>query len=108
MSPNSVPSYDPTTWRLKTFFEAVVEFLDGSDSPRDYLERCLERIARCESEVMAFAHLNIESARAQADAATKRYRMGHAISSVDGLPIGIEFVLVSCVDYHYPCGYERG
>jgi len=90
MSPNSVPSYDPTTWRLKTFFDAIVDFPDGSDSPRDYLERCLEEIARRESEVMAFAHLNIEGARAQADAATERYRMGHAMSSVDGLPIGIK------------------
>ena len=70
MSPNSVPSYDSTTWRLKTFFDVVVEFVDGSDSPRDYLERCLEKIAQRESEVMAFAHLNIENARAQADSAT--------------------------------------
>ena len=90
MSPNSAPSYDPTTWQLKTFFDAIVEFLEGSDSPRGYLERCLEEIARRESEVMAFAHLNIAGARAQADAATERYRTGHAMSPVDGLPIGIK------------------
>lgn len=38
-------------------------FLDGSETPRAYLERCLETIAAREPEVMAFAHLHEEGAR---------------------------------------------
>ncbi len=89
-SAGTAPAYDPKIWRLKTFFDAVPGFLDGSDTPRAYLERCLEDIARREDEVMAFAHMNAEGARAQADAATGRYRAGRALSPVDGLPIGIK------------------
>ena len=89
-SAGAAPAYDPATWRLKTFFDAVRGFSDGSDSPRAYLERCLEDIAAGEDEVMAFAHLNTEGARAQADAAAERYRAGNPLSPVDGLPIGIK------------------
>ena len=89
-SAGTAPAYDPKIWRLKTFFDAVPGFLDGSDTPRAYLERCLEDIARREDEVMAFAHMNAEGARAQVDAATGRYRAGRALSPVDGLPIGIK------------------
>ncbi len=93
MAPESVAAttaYDPKTWRLKTFFDVVPGFLDGSDTPRDYLERCLDDIAAREHEVMAFAFLNADGAREQADAATERYRAGRPLSPVDGLPIGIK------------------
>ncbi len=83
-------AYDPKSWRLKTFFDVVPCFLDGSDTPRAYLERCLDDIAAREDEVMAFAFLNADGARAQADAATTRYRAGHPLSPVDGLAIGIK------------------
>ena len=89
-SAGAAPTYDPTIWKLKTFFDAVPGFSDGPDTPRAYLERCLEEIASREDEVMAFAHLNAEGARAQADAATGRYRAGNPLSPVDGLPIGIK------------------
>ncbi len=89
-SAGAAPAYDPTIWRLRTFHDAVAGFHDGSDTPRDYLERCLADIAAREDEVMAFAYLNTDGARAQADAATERYRAGHKLSPVDGLPIGIK------------------
>ena len=83
-------AYDPANWRLKTFHDAVESFSEGMDTPRAYLERCFEDIAAREDEVMAFAHLNTDGARAQADAATERYKAGKPISPVDGLPIGIK------------------
>ncbi len=57
------------------------------------LERCLERIAARESEVKAFVVLNIEAARAAADAATARYRAGKPLSGVDGCPVGIKDIM---------------
>ncbi len=68
--------YTPQTFRPLTFHDAVPRFRDGSDTPRAYLERCLATIAEREPEVMAFAHLNEDGARAAADASTARYRAG--------------------------------
>ena len=36
--------YDPTDTKLLTFHDHVPRFVDGSDTPRAYLERCLETI----------------------------------------------------------------
>ena len=82
--------YDPKTWQLLTFHDAVPKFHDGSDTPRDYLERCLETIAGREDQVMAFAYLDADGARRAADASTARYKDGRALSPVDGMPIGIK------------------
>lgn len=84
------PSYSPASFRPLTFHDALAAFGDGTDSPRAYLERCLATIAAREPEVMAFAHLNEEAARAAADASTARWRQGAALSPIDGMPIGIK------------------
>lgn len=83
-------SYSPGTFRPLTFHDAVPGFLTGDDTPRAYLERCLETIAAIESEVMAFAHLNVDGARAAADASTSRHRAGVPLSPIDGMPVGIK------------------
>lgn len=82
--------YAPDTFRPLTFHDAVPRFREGSDTPRAYLERCLETIAAREPEVMAFASLNEAGARDAADASTARYRAGRPLSVIDGLPIGIK------------------
>ena len=65
-------AYDPRSPGLVPFASAVPAFLDGGDTPRDYLERCIEAIEARESQVMAFVHQNLEVARAAADAASAR------------------------------------
>lgn len=82
--------YDPKTDKLLTFHDAVPAFLDGSDTPRDYLERCIETIEARDSEVKAFVSMNLEGARAAADASTERYRGGEPLSPVDGMPMAIK------------------
>ncbi len=82
--------YDPRTVELRTFHDAVPGFLDGSDTPRDYLERCLEAIEAREPEVKAFVVTNIEGAREAADRSTERYREGRPLSLVDGMPVCIK------------------
>ena len=43
--------YDPHTFRALTFHDAALHFRQGSDTPRAYLERCLETIAAREPEI---------------------------------------------------------
>jgi Asp-tRNA(Asn)/Glu-tRNA(Gln) amidotransferase A subunit family amidase len=84
-------SYDPKRFKPLTFHDAVPAFLSGKeDTPRDYLERCLQVIERREPEVRAFVTLNIQGARKAADESTARYRAGRPLSAVDGMPLGIK------------------
>ncbi|MEX1083874.1 MAG: amidase family protein, partial [Xanthobacteraceae bacterium] len=94
---NQLPAgaYDPLTHRMLSFHDAVPKFLAGSDTPRDYLERCTERIEQLEPAVMAFVFLNLDRARAAADESTARYRAGHPLSPVDGMPVGIKDLIAT-------------
>ena len=84
------PGYAPDTHALMTFHDAVPAFADGTDTPRDYLERCFEKIAAIENAVMAWEVIDHDGARKAADAATRRYREGRTLSPVDGMPVGIK------------------
>lgn len=83
-------NYCPKNPNLLTFYDAHQAFLNGNDTPRDYLERCLEVIDKREPEVKAWVTLNIEGARAAANASTKRYENGTPLSVIDGMPLGIK------------------
>ena len=87
---NTTTEYDPCTHRLLSFHDHIEAFEDGSDTPRAYLERCLEVIDSLEGEVNAFAAMNIEGARAAADASTARYKAMQALSRLDGMPFGVK------------------
>ena len=85
-------SYDPSAIELLSFAKLLPDFLDGSDTPRAYLERCIVTIGAREPEVQAFSALNLDGARAAADAATDRYKAGQPFSPVDGMPVAIKDV----------------
>ena len=89
----AVEGYDPREFKALTFHDATHGFRDGSDTPRAYLERCLETIEEREPVVRAFVTLNESGAREAADASTGRWRAGRPLSQVDGLPIGIKDLL---------------
>ena len=57
-----------------TFHDAARRFTDGNDSPRAYLERCLETIAQREPVVKALVATNEAGARAAADASAARWK----------------------------------
>ena len=93
MSPDSAgphTPYDPRTVQLRSFHDAVPAFMDGSDNPRLYLERCLEHMAAREPEIKAFVVMDADAARAAADASTARYRDGRPLSRVDGMPFAVK------------------
>ena len=83
-------NYDPRTFQPLTFHDKTQKFADGTDTPRLYLERCLEMIADKEPLVQAFAFFNEDSARKAAEKSTVRWKAGHPLSPIDGMPIGIK------------------
>ena len=86
----SLGSYDPKAPGLRTWHDAVPRFLAGADTPRAYLERCLETIEAREPEVKAFVTMDITVARKAADKANTRYRENRPLSVVDGMPLVIK------------------
>src|SRR3954464_10513210 len=76
-----------------TFHDATRSLADGNDSPRAYLERCLETIAAREPVVKAFTALNESGARAAADASAARWKAGKRFSPIDGMPVAIKDLL---------------
>ena len=76
-----------------SYADRASAFADGSDPPRDFLERCLTTIEAREPVVKAFVTMNIDGAREAADHSTERYRAGAPLSPVDGLPVGIKDVI---------------
>ena len=93
MTKNKYHKYDPRTFKPLIFHSATEHFADGSDTPRVYLERCLEMIKEREPVVRAFAALNEAGARAAADASSARWKAGRPLSLIDGMPIGIKDLL---------------
>ena len=77
----------------RPFHLATTDFAAGRDTPRAYLERCLERIAELEPKIGAFVALNLEGARAAADRATARWRDKKTLSPIDGMPVGIKDII---------------
>lgn len=85
-------SYDPQTAPASflSFASARRGFEAGTDDPRRFLERCLERIDAVEADVLSFVSLEINAARFAADASAARWRERRALSPVDGLPFGVK------------------
>lgn len=92
MSANKA-GYDPRQFKALTFHDLTPRFRDGADTPRAYLERCLETIAAREPVVKAFVVLNEAGARAAANASSARWKAGQPLSAIDGMPVAIKDLL---------------
>jgi Asp-tRNA(Asn)/Glu-tRNA(Gln) amidotransferase A subunit family amidase len=77
----------------KPYLSATPRFASGSDTPREFLERCLADLAALEPKIGAFVNLNLDRARADADRATSRWRAGRPLSKIDGMPVGIKDII---------------
>ena len=86
LSPAPVP-------QAKPFLAAAAQFAGGHDTPRAYLERCLDALAAWEPKIGAFVHTNVDGARAAADASSIRWRDNRPLSAIDGMPIGIKDII---------------
>ena len=85
--------YDPAEFAPLRFHTHTAAFSAGEDTPRAYLERCLETIAGREPVLQAWVVINKDGARAQADASSARWRSGRHLSPIDGMPLGIKDLL---------------
>lgn len=81
------------TPKTRSFLAAAVRFGSGGDTPRAFLERCLDALATWEPKIGAFVHTNIDGARAAADASTVRWRNGRPLSAIDGIPMGVKDII---------------
>jgi Asp-tRNA(Asn)/Glu-tRNA(Gln) amidotransferase A subunit family amidase len=77
----------------RSYFAATSKFADGSDSPRDFLERCIADIDRLDGDVGAFVVTGLDAARAAADASAARWKAGTQLSPIDGMPVGIKDIM---------------
>src|SRR3954447_3782791 len=75
------------------FFSAAAGFAGGSDTPRAFLERCLDRMEAFEPAVGAFVCHDIAAARVAADHSTARWRGGRPLSPIDSMPVGIKDII---------------
>lgn len=82
-------SYDPNQAVFPSFAAARLNFERG-ESPRSFLETCLEAVEEREQVVRAFVSLDVQSARRAADAASQRWRANRQFSPLDGMPVGIK------------------
>ncbi|MCK9917745.1 amidase [Microbacteriaceae bacterium K1510] len=90
LAPGMPGPYRPATTPYPSFAQARRAFQDGTDTPRAFLERGLERLAAAEPKVQAFVCLDLSAARAAADASTARWHDGRPLSLVDGLPLAVK------------------
>jgi len=79
--------------QAKPFLSVATQFASGRDTPRAYLERCLDALAAWEPKIGAFVHTNVAGARAAADASEKRWRENRPLSAIDGMPLGIKDII---------------
>lgn len=77
----------------RPYIAATGGFADGSESPREFLERCLEVIDAQEDRVGAIVSTNVDGARKAADASGERWKAGNTLSPIDGMPIGIKDIM---------------
>ena len=106
---SGVSKYKPQAPKLRSFNDQREKFFVGQDTPRDYLERCLEVIEGCNDDVKAWAYLNTDKARQMADLSTKRYADGKPLSLIDGMPIGIKDLIETFdMPTEYNCELFKG
>ena len=79
--------------QAKPFLAVATQFAGVRDTPRAYLERCLDALAVWEPKIGAFVHTNVEGARAAADASSKRWRDNKPLSAIDGMPVGVKDII---------------
>ena len=79
--------------QARSFFASAAAFKDGTDTPRSFLERCIDAIEAHEPRIGAFVTTNLKGARAAADAAGGRWNSGKTLSLIDGMPVGIKDII---------------
>jgi len=81
-------SEDDITWLSAT--ELAARIRDGELSPRDVMDRCLNRIEEVQKTLNAFCSVYVEEAAVSARAAESAVRDGAPLGPLHGVPIAIK------------------
>ena len=73
-----------------TILSAAESIRQGTLTPIDLLERCLEQIDRYEPQVRAWVLVDSARARAEAEERTNELRRGRNRGLLHGIPLGIK------------------
>ena len=84
---------DVITPQMRPFYPATADFVSGTDSPREFLERCIAELDAWEPKIGAFVTVNLVAAREAADRSTERWRAVKPLSPIDGMPIGVKDIM---------------
>jgi Asp-tRNA(Asn)/Glu-tRNA(Gln) amidotransferase A subunit family amidase len=84
---------DATIPLMRPFLPATTDFKTGTDSPTDFLERCISALDAWEPRIGAFVSVNLVAAREAADRSTERWGAGRPLSPIDGMPIGVKDIM---------------
>ncbi len=76
-----------------SFAQTLGAFASGIETPREFLDACIDEVEEREGDVQAFTFLQLDAARAAADASTQRWEEGAPLSAIDGMPIGVKDVI---------------
>lgn len=76
-----------------TLAQTAEDVREGRITPVELTEACLERVAKFEDEVRAWAYLDRDHALAQAGRALDEIRLGRTLGPLHGIPIGVKDVL---------------
>ncbi|GAB5447342.1 amidase [Gymnodinialimonas sp.] len=74
------------------------QLADGSLAARTVADACLDHIAAREAELHAFAHLNPDYVRAQADALDAHRKAGRPLGPLHGVPVALKDI-IDTADY---------
>ncbi|RUL84223.1 amidase [Tautonia sociabilis] len=77
----------------ETIAGALASIRSGRRSCREVLESCLDRIDAREADVRAWAFLDRDGARSQADRLDADLRAGRPIGPLGGIPIGVKDII---------------
>jgi Asp-tRNA(Asn)/Glu-tRNA(Gln) amidotransferase A subunit family amidase len=70
--------------------QAAADVREGRISAAELMEACLERVRKVEATVRAWAFLDPDHARRQAEAADLHRKQGKALGPLHGVPVGIK------------------
>ena len=96
---------------MLTFYDKVPSLINGTDTPRAYLERYIETIEAREQVVRAFVTLCPDQARDATDSSTLKYKTNRILSLLDGMPFGMKDVFETediPMQLGSPSGYRNG
>src|SRR5262245_20898347 len=86
-----------------TIRHAADAIRQGTTTPMDLLERCLERIDRCEARVRAWVLVDRPRARAEAELRARELKAGLDRGPLHGIPLAIKDIL-DVFDWPTACG----